>query len=198
VKPDDVVAFWFGDAPDDGALAAGRQALWWGKDAAVDREIAGRFGPWIAAAAGGELDDWAAEPRGLLALVVLLDQLPRNAFRDTPRAFATDPLALGWCLRALALRADRALRPIERVFVYLPLEHSERLEHQRRCVALFRALAAEVPAPQRELFDEYLRFAERHREIVARFGRFPHRNAVLGRASTPEELAFLREPGSAF
>jgi uncharacterized protein (DUF924 family) len=198
LTPEDLLSFWFGPHEDDAKVAAAQADLWWSKDAGVDREIAARFGALAERGARGELDAWSASPRGLLALVLLLDQLPRNVFRDTPRAFATDPLALGWCLRALALRADRALRPIERTFLYLPLEHSEELPHQERCVTLFAELAASVPAPWRATFEELHAYALRHREIIARFGRFPHRNAILGRPSTPAELAFLREPGSAF
>ena len=198
MTPEEIVGFWFGSNPDDVAAAEERSALWWDKDPAVDRALGERFGGWIERAAAGELDAWAATPRGRLALVLLLDQLPRNVFRDTPRAFAHDARALAHCLRALATRADRALRPIERVFLYLPLEHSEAPLHQDRSVALYAALLDEVPPAWRPAFEAYHRYALRHREIVARFGRFPHRNALLGRRSTPEELAFLREPDSAF
>ncbi|WP_421247545.1 DUF924 family protein [Aeromonas jandaei] len=191
--------FWFGDPADD-ALRAKRQApLWWGKSSETDALLARRFGAQAEAAANGELDDWADVPSGKLALILLLDQLPRNIHRGTPTAFARDPLAREQCLKGLSLGMDRQLSPLERVFFYLPLEHAESREQQARSVALFEELAAEqAHSPANETFAGFADFARRHQVIIERFGRFPHRNVTLGRTSTPEEAAFLLQPGSGF
>ena len=147
----------------------------------------------------------AASPTGpispavRLALILLLDQLPRNIHRGTPAAFAQDPLARDLCLKGLSIGADKSLSPLERVFFYLPLEHAESREQQARSVALFEALAAEqAGTPAQATFAGFADFARRHQVIIERFGRFPHRNDILGRTSTPEEAAFLQQPGSGF
>ncbi|MBL0666505.1 DUF924 domain-containing protein [Aeromonas jandaei] len=191
--------FWFGDPADD-ALRAKRQApLWWGKSSETDALLARRFGAQAEAAANGELDDWADVPSGKLALILLLDQLPRNIHRGTPTAFARDPLARKQCLKGLSLGMDRQLSPLERLFFYLPLEHAESREQQARSVALFEELAAEqAHSPANETFAGFADFARRHQVIIERFGRFPHRNDILGRTSTPEEATFLLQPGSGF
>ncbi|MBL0544346.1 DUF924 domain-containing protein [Aeromonas jandaei] len=191
--------FWFGDPADD-ALRAKRQApLWWGKSSETDALLARRFGAQAEAAANGELVEWAGLPHGRLALILLLDQLPRNIHRGTPTAFARDPLAREQCLKGLSLGMDRQLPPLERVFFYLPLEHAESREQQARSVALFEELAAEqAHSPANETFANFADFARRHQVIIERFGRFPHRNDILGRTSTPEEAAFLLQPGSGF
>jgi uncharacterized protein (DUF924 family) len=193
--------FWFGPdaaAASDAVVAERQAALWWRKNPEVDAQMRLRFAASIAHAAQHALDDWAATPHGRLALILLTDQFTRNVYRNTPAAFAWDPLARAWCKDGLAAGMHRALRPIERVFFYLPLEHAEDLEDQERAVSLFRELLAEVPADERATFAGFLDFAERHRAVIARFGRFPHRNAILGRASTDEEVAFLAQPGSSF
>jgi uncharacterized protein (DUF924 family) len=179
-------------------VAQQRGRLWWAKSDATDREIAARFGADVEAAAAGKYDDWAATPTGLLALVLLTDQFPRNIHRGRPQSFAYDPMALQWSLDGLGRGVDRALRPIQRVFLYLPLEHAESLALQERAVELFEQLLREVPDSHKESFAGFHNFALRHRDIIARFGRFPHRNAILGRSSTPEEIAFLQTPGSSF
>lgn len=196
--PDTIHAFWFGTHTDDDAVIASQSALWWRKQAEVDAEIRRRFSPWIARAASGELDGWLADLRGRLALILLTDQFPRNIWRDEAAAFAFDVLALRWAKDTLRLGLDGELRAVERVFVYLPLEHSEALGDQREAVRLFDRLAASVPAPHRPSFDSYLDYARRHLAIIERFGRFPHRNAALGRETTAEETAFLQQPGSSF
>lgn len=193
-----ILEYWFGTEADDLVAANQHAALWWKKNPQVDQEIRERFASLLDAAANGDLDAWLTHPRGRLALIILADQFSRNMYRDTPRSFAFDLFAQTWCKAGLDSGADRVLRPIERVFFNLPLEHSESLEDQQRSVALCKSLAENAPAAHRELFDGYLRYAERHREIVQRFGRFPHRNAILGRASTEEEIAFLQQPGSSF
>ncbi len=193
-----VLAFWFGDAAGDADAARAQRRLWWGKDASTDADIRERFGRLTVEAATGHHDAWLETPRGRLALIILSDQFPRNIYRDTPQAFAHDARALRLTVDGLEIRADQALRPIERVFFYLPLEHAESPDMQERSVALFTALAAGVPEADRDTFLGYLDYAQRHRDVIARFGRFPHRNRVLGRDSTPEEAAFLEQPGSSF
>lgn len=194
----DIINFWFGTEADDAAAATAQQSLWWSKHAPTDALIRQRFEAAVLAAEAGELDAWRATPEGLLALVLLTDQFPRNIYRDTPDAFRFDPQARKLCLEALDTGTDQALRPIQRVFLYLPLEHSENLQHQQRCVELFEALAREVPDQWRGTFKGFTGFAEKHLVIIERFGRFPHRNAILGRPSTDEELQFLQQPGSSF
>jgi uncharacterized protein (DUF924 family) len=187
----DVLDFWFG-APASAEHGRARD-VWFRKDPEFDRSIAARFGPLVEAALAGELRDWDAAPPSALARIVLLDQFTRNIYRDTPKAFAGDALALAAASAMLDRGDDAVLLPVQRCFVYLPLEHSEDLAVQQRSVALFTKLAAAHPALQNNLD-----YAIRHHDVIRRFGRFPHRNAVLGRASTSEELAFLEQPGSGF
>jgi uncharacterized protein (DUF924 family) len=190
--------FWFGTQADDKTAAAEKSRLWWGKDPAIDRAIAERFASCVEQAAAGQLDTWRKTPEGLLALILLTDQFRRNIYRDTPAAFSADPLALGWSREAVSAGIHRRLRPIERVFLYLPFEHSESLADQDQAVALFQELVEEAGPNAAGVYDGYLDFAHRHREVIQRFGRFPHRNRILGRASTAEEEAFLKQKGSSF
>lgn len=180
MRPTDVTEFWFSDRA---------RPFWFTRDAAFDRLVGAELGAGHAAAARGGLDHWMASGTGCLALCILLDQAPRNMFRGTPAAFATDPQARRVARHAVSQGFDVALPAEQKLFLYLPFEHSEELADQDLCVELIC---------QRIGPGEYLDYAVRHREIIARFGRFPHRNAILGRPSTPEEEAFLREPGSAF
>lgn len=196
--PASIRLFWFGSAADDAAVAARQARLWWAKDEQVDREIERRFAGWVERAARGALDDWALTPDGRLALILLTDQFPRNMYRGTPQSFAFDRHALAWCKDGLAAGMDGALRPVERVFFYLPLEHAESMADQELAVALFGQLADGVDPAQRAAFDGFLDYARRHRDVIARFGRFPHRNGILGRASSAEERAFLLQKGSSF
>ena len=195
---DELLAFWFGDDSDDAAVAAAKAELWWGHSPATDEFLRERFGAAATAAAAGLLNHWAEAPRGRLALILLLDQLPRAVHRDTPGAFAQDAAARVLAEQGLESGANEALRPIERLFLYLPLEHSEDLEDQDRSVELFGELADSIPEEQRPTFSNFVDYAQKHREVIARFGRFPHRNRILGRESTAEEIAFLEEPGSSF
>ena len=187
----DVLAFWFG-APGSAESGMARK-IWFTKDAAFDAQIGERFGALVDAALRGELTEWASTPRGALARLLLLDQFTRNAFRDTPRAFAGDALALVGAQALVASGGDKLLAPVERGFAYLPFEHSESLAMQDEALRLFGALAIDAPG-QASLLD----WAWRHHAIVARFGRFPHRNAIIGRASSAQEIKFLRQPGSGF
>jgi uncharacterized protein (DUF924 family) len=191
VNPADVLEFWFG-APGSDEHGLMRKC-WFEKDPAFDEEIRRRFLTLLDEAAAGRLDGWADRPESLLALIVLLDQFPRNLFRNTPRAFATDARALALAQQAVAQGFDAQLMPVARAFIYLPFEHCEELDTQDRAVTLFAALAKHS-----EKFASYLDYAERHRDVIRRFGRFPHRNAILGRTSTPEEIEFLARPGSGF
>jgi uncharacterized protein (DUF924 family) len=178
---DDVLRFWFGD----GAQA---RAEWFRKDPAFDADIRQRFGALIDAAIEDRLAGWSDDAPGALARIVLLDQFTRNAFRDTPRAFAGDAFALAAARAMVASGQDLALPPLQRMFVYLPFEHAEDLVAQREAVHLFERLGDEGSTE----------WARKHLAVIERFGRFPHRNAVLGRMSTPEEEAFLAQPGSRF
>jgi uncharacterized protein (DUF924 family) len=182
----DILAFWFGPPPRV------ERAEWFRKDDAFDASIRTRFGTNVDAAIDGAYADWTSTPHGALARILLTDQFTRNIYRGTPRAFAGDPVALDTAMKAVAAGHDRALEPLERWFCYLPYEHSESAEVQTQSLALFRKLADETGN------RDPLVWAERHAVIVRRFGRYPHRNAILGRPSTPEEIAFLREPGSSF
>ena len=196
--PESVLAFWFG-LPGSAAEVAGRQRkLWFGKIPENDLAVAERFAATLRAAAAGELGHWANTPRGRLALVIVLDQFPHHVHRDQQQAFATDPQSLALSVAALETGEDRKLAPIERVFLYLPLEHAESIDMQDQSVSLYEKLAREAGTEERALFDDFLDYARKHRDVVARFGRFPHRNAILGRASTPDELEFLKQPGSRF
>ena len=197
---DAILGFWFG--PADGPLTA-TVTRWFQRDDVLDAQIARDFAADLAAAMAGERAAWSAAPRGALALVVLLDQFTRNAFRGTPGAFAGDPRALAVTQAALADGTDRALGWLERYVLCMPLMHAEDRAVQDASVAAFAALHAEAsaagaPPAVVEVLAGALDYARRHAAIVARFGRYPHRNALLGRASTDEELAFLREPGSSF
>ena len=187
-----VLEFWFGAPQGDAAAAVrGHEALWWGGGAETDAVIRRRFGALRQAAIAGELDAWASTARGRLALIILVDQFSRNVCRGSPQAYAHDALALEWCLDGLRHDYDRALRCVERVFFYMPLEHAESPPLQARCVELMQTLAEQVPAEQRAAFQAFTEHARGHQDIIRRFGRFPHRNAVLGRASTPQETEFL-------
>jgi len=191
--------WWFGADPGTATeIAAARHGLWFGKRDSQDREAEARFGAQVEQALAGGLREWGDDPQGWLALLILLDQLPRMIFRDTPRAFAGDSLARPLLRDGLDRGWDRRLAPIQRVFAYLIFEHAEDLSLQNRAVGLFTDLLNEAADDERAVFASYLDFAERHQRIIARFGRFPHRNAILGRPSTDEEQAFLREPGSRF
>ena len=196
--PETIREFWFGGNADDGEVARAKERLWWGKDAAADEQIRRRFRPVVEAAARRELEPWSSTADGRLALILLADQMPRAIWRGTPRAFAYDPLALSWCRAGLAEGIHQALRPIERVFFFLPLEHSESVDDQEAAVALFEDLAASVPREHGATFEGFLDFAVRHRDIIARCGRFPHRNRILCRESTAVEIGFLELPGSSF
>jgi uncharacterized protein (DUF924 family) len=188
-SPQDVIDFWFG-APGSPEFGKPRE-LWFRKSEETDATIRERFGADVEAALAGRRNDWARTPRETVALVLLLDQFTRNIFRDTPRAFAGDAQALRLVRGMVERGEDRTLAPIERWFIYLPFEHSESLPMQQEALRLFGQLASEG-------HPDALVWAQKHHDVIARFGRFPHRNQILGRVSTPEELSFLQQPGSRF
>ena len=198
MTPETILDFWFGSNPDDMTAAKERSDLWWAKNKATDDEIRRRFETYVILADSEQLKDWLTTPRGRLALIILTDQFPRNIYRDTAQAFSCDQKALTWCIEGLEQKVDRQLRPIERVFFYLPLEHAEYIEHQDLSIKYFRELVSQVNPEQKALFEGYLDYAVRHRQIIERFGRFPHRNRLLSRESTKEEMEFLKESEASF
>lgn len=195
---DSTLHFWFGPLTTDGVSAEDRLGLWFGKSDDQDATIREQFGPQVEQALAGELDNWAATKAGRMALVLTLDQFTRNIHRGTPRAFAGDSRALQHALHALDQGEDAGMPLIHRVFLYLPLEHAEDLAIQERCVRCFQALESQAPEAAREMFRSFTDYAEQHRDVIRRFGRFPHRNGILGRESTPDERAYLAQPGAGF
>ena len=183
-SPADILDFWFAGDPST------RRAVWFQKNDAFDAGCRA-FAPAHEAARRGELDHWASTAEGALALLILLDQLSRNLHRARPETFAADPKARAIASTAIGQGLHRALTPVQRMFVYLPFEHSEDVADQDRSVVLFETLRA-------DLGDDTVDYAARHRDVIRRFGRFPHRNAVLGRTNTPAEEAYLAEPGAGF
>lgn len=179
MSPQDILGFWFTELTPKQHFA---------KDAALDAQITQRYGATLATAAQGGLADWRRDAAGRLAEIIVLDQFSRNIHRDTPLAFVQDTLALALARELVALRLDTALPMAQRAFAYMPYMHSEDLAAHAEALPLFSQPGLE----------NNLQFLHRHTEIIRRFGRYPHRNSVLGRASTPEELAFLQQPGSSF
>ncbi len=195
----EVLEFWFGACGADGTLDPAKRTMWFGDGRKYDAEIREKFGALHERASRGEFGaEWAATPRGRMALIVVLDQMSRHILRDTSLAYAQDPAAQKLALDGVRLNADRELIPAQRSFFYLPFEHAEDIELQRLGVRCFDGLARTVAPSCRKEYESFLNYAERHRDIIDRFGRFPHRNAVLGRVSTPEEIEFLKQPGSSF
>ena len=193
-----LLEWWFGttESPSEAAKAKGK--LWFGKKKAQDTDAQHRFGGLVEQALAGGLSEWAESPQGWLALVLLLDQLPRMIFRDTPKAYSGDPRALELVKYGLKLRRELPLTPLQRTFLYLVLEHSESLADQDEAIRRFSELLPLMPSTDCEHFTQSLNYARKHQAVIERFGRFPHRNEVLGRESTEEELAFLKERGSRF
>jgi uncharacterized protein (DUF924 family) len=189
---EEIHEFWFGELDEKGFCASDRQALWFGASIETDASCRARFGAALDQARENKLGAWTRTDRGLVALVVLLDQFSRNIHRGTALAFAGDALALTLARDAIAAGRHLQLPAIHRVFLYLPLEHCEDLVVQEQCVALFEELARHTGHPQ---FAGFAQYATAHRDVIARFGRFPHRNAILGRDSSEGELAFLAQHG---
>lgn len=194
---DEILQFWFGDEDDDLKIAETQNALWWAKNPVLDAEVKSRFEPLLDLELNGEFAEYT-EPHELLARIILCDQLPRNIYRNLPQSFAYDEHALELAHQLIRNGDDSELCFIESAFAYLPFEHSEKLDDQHLSVQLYSSLLMEVPEDCKKLFTQHLTFAIRHREIIYDFGRFPHRNKILGRESTAEELVFLEMPNSGF
>ncbi|WP_109123663.1 DUF924 family protein [Dyella sp. C11] len=187
--PADVLDFWFEPAS---------QAMWFDRSDAFDARVRERFGDTLEASLRGELDAWTQTPEGWLALLIVRDQFSRNLYREYARAWAGDEATQVIALDGMARGDDQRLTALQRVFAYMPLEHAESRVLQAHCVHLFERLVAGQPDGERPAMQHFLDFARKHHDVVARFGRFPHRNAVLGRPDTPEEKTYLATPGSGF
>lgn len=193
----EVHSYWFGDSGDDLESIEQKSKLWFSKNDDVDQYIREQFEDLVALASKRMIDCAALEPRRQLTVILLLDQFTRNLYRDDQRSFATDFIARELAGTLLMTGAE-VLRPLEKVFLYLPLEHSENLDDQKKSVALYRHLYTTVDENLKETFAGFYDYSVRHHDIIARFGRFPHRNKILGRTSSAEELIFLTQPGSSF
>jgi uncharacterized protein (DUF924 family) len=189
-KIEDILRFWFGTV-ENGFPVNDRSKLWWSGDAENDRLVSELFGHRVHQALRGELDEWASSPRGRLALIILLDQFTRTIFRGSEDAFSGDTQALALCIEGRKLGHDQALEVVERAFFYMPFEHAEQLDLQQLSIECFEQMLFEVSGVNKIYMENWLDFAHQHYDQINRFGRFPHRNEVLGRSSTPEELAFL-------
>ena len=197
-KIDEILDYWFADFVEEGEAVDERFKFWFGKSDQADKEITDRFSSDVDRLINAQYQHWLQHPKGRLAAIILLDQFCRQIYRGTPRSFEHDSLALKFCLDGINLGHDLALARPLRLFFYLPLEHSENLDHQQQCVAAYQAMADEAPREFRYLYINAKDYAEKHLIIIDRFGRFPHRNNILGRQSTPQELEFLTQPGSSF
>lgn len=196
----EVLRFWFGDLREGELPDKEKQMTWWMKSEEFDGLVRQRFEKYVLLAEKGDLLHWLETPLGTMAFIIVVDQFPRNIYRDTPGAFSRDALALRACLEGIEKGFDRGLHPTHRVFFYLPLMHSEDRQIQRLSVEKYLALENEYARhPEiRETLAFSTDFAGRHFDIIERFGRYPHRNAALGREPTPEEIGFLKKPGSSF
>jgi len=197
-KIEEILDFWFGHLPDDSFLPEEKAKLWFQKDPLFDQEIRRKFEDVLHASVSGELTDWLSTPRGILAYIVLLDQFPRNMYRDLPEEYAYDHLVLSVVREALKNGVDEKLKQVERKFLYMPLMHSEDPEDQDMSIEYFTRLRNSAPPQHREYFEMVLDFAHRHKAIIDQFGRYPYRNEQLGRETTEEEEEFLKTPGSRF
>ena len=191
LRIDAILSFWFKDQALSAPQIDRRMDIWFGSDAAFDHEIETEFAADIEQASAGQLGHWAEEPHGRLALILLIDQFRRNIYRNTAQAFEMDQVALKLCVEGAMEKKDRGLSPIQRAFFYMPLQHSESPKVQAKACELFNKLAEAVSPTYRETFSTIAQFAELHRDIVDQFGRFPHRNQLLGRANTAEEDEYL-------
>jgi len=188
---EEILAFWFKEQELSAPQIDRRMDIWFGEDTVFDHEIEKRFADDVDKACDGKLDHWAAQPHGRLALIILIDQFRRNIHRNTANAFSKDRLALKLCVEGAMEKKDKGLTPIQRVFFYMPLQHAESAKVQAKSVALYDRLAESVSPTYQETFLTVAQFAELHKDIVDQFGRFPHRNKLLGRANTPEEDEYL-------
>lgn len=197
-KAQEILDFWFGPIKTVDDFPKDKIILWFGKKDDIDKDMRNQYEYLVQAAANHELDTWTSTPQGRLALIILLDQMPRNIYRDTPQAFAYDAQAVQLTLDGFEKGDDQNLLPIERAFFYFPLMHAENTELQELSVKKYKTLVPSAPASLRSNYKSYEDFALRHYDVIMKFGRFPHRNKVLCRQSTREELDFLKTPGSSF
>lgn len=193
-----VIEFWFGNDLNDPSLAKRQTPLWWQKNSQTDALIRQKFADGLQGLVSGDYDHWLESPRGRLAAIIVADQFSRNMYRNTARAFAQDELALSWCLDGMASKQDIELPYIGRVFFYMPLEHAESREMQELSVKKFSELAELAGVENSGTFMGFVDFAERHRQVVKQFGRYPHRNSILKRDNTAAEQVYLDQPGSGF
>lgn len=196
--PDSILRFWFGDGTNNRQIGENRQKLWWSKHDNTDAQIKHRFSEVVEAVYYGRQSDWLGSANGLLASIICLDQFPRNIYRNTARSFAYDEKARELATILRDEKWDTELLQVQRVFAYLPYEHSESIQDQTLSVSLYQSLRDEVKSEDREMFDNFYQFAVKHYEFIERFGRFPHRNVILGRQSSDAEIEFLKQPGSSF
>jgi uncharacterized protein (DUF924 family) len=193
-----ILDFWFGSLDADGRADQQHTSSWFKKDPAFDQKIVEHFSEIYSQLTTGSRPAWVTDPAGLLSAIIVLDQFSRNMFRDSPKMYSFDDLALRYSFEFIALGLDEGAPLAHRIFSYMPLMHSERLIDQERCVTLFSRFADELQGEPASIIRGNVKYAIAHRDIVARFGRFPHRNALLGRTSTEAEITFLNEPGSSF
>ena len=198
LRIDAVLSFWFMEEQLSAPQIDKRMDVWFGEDEVFDLECKKEFTDDVAAASAGKLDHWAHRPTGRLALILLLDQFRRNIYRNTAGAFEKDNAALKLCVEGAMQKKDQGLTPIQKAFFYMPLQHAESRKVQAKSVDLFQRLAAAVSPTYRETFETIAQFAELHRDIIEQFGRFPHRNALLGRQNTPEEAEYLAADSPSF
>ena len=198
IRIDAILTFWFMERELNAPQIDGRMDLWFGDDQVFDQEIVQEFSDDVERASDGELDHWAHEPKGRLALILLLDQFRRNIYRNTADAFAKDKIALKLCVEGAIEKKDKDLSPIQRVFFYMPLQHAESRKVQKKSCELFKRLSNTVSPTYKETFETVLQFAELHADIIEQFGRFPHRNKLLDRKNTPKEDEYLEGDVPAF
>lgn len=198
IRIDEILMFWFMEKELSAPQIDARMDFWFGDDAKVDDAIVKQFADDVERASAGELDHWAREPRGRLALILLLDQFRRNIYRNRPEAFEKDKVALKLCVEGATAKMDKSLSPVQQVFFYMPLQHSESPKVQRKSCEIYRHLAKTVSPTYKETFETVAQFAQLHADIIEQYGRFPHRNKVLGRENTPEEDEYLAGDAPSF
>lgn len=192
-KIEDILDFWFGRVEETIVPSENRAKIWFGESSKIDLEIKEHFSDDLKSASMGEHDAWCETPRGQLALIILLNQYSRHIYRNSKQAYSQDEMALTICLEGIKDQEDHLLSLIERVFYYFPLLHSEKLAYQEQSIRAYKTLAELAFSETRVIYDSFLKFANHHYKIIQRFGRFPQRNEILGRESTSEELAYLKE-----
>lgn len=198
VRIDEILSFWFMEKEQSAPKIDARMDDWFGDNRDFDAEIASRFSNDVERAAAGELDHWARDAKGRLALILLLDQFRRNIFRNTPDAFTGDEAALRFCVDGARQKMDLTLPPVQRIFFYMPMQHAESPKVQKKSRQMYRRLADSVSETEQETFDTTAHFADLHADIIDQFGRFPHRNRILGRDNTPEEEEYLHGDAPTF